>query len=344
MKKTFTWILILSLLLIPFTPAVYAKEEKEDKETKTKVQVVDLKKDEGADEIEEDKTLPLGHNIVSNDFDLDIIDYYLNVYEINEDSPEVTETSTDGTATVTISEDEKNYRDEVVVADYDIPREFYEKTPVVKTGKLSEVDALFVDTGLTITKEDLEEILEREMGLVTDTKTFLVDLCVEYSFNEIPTKYSHAYSYDIVRILQNLANLDHLEELDLTTLHSIVLNRITIELDEDGNPVLNFPKTVESRNAISFMNYIGFSDSELLTPSDEPKYYLMFYNVDNIEALMDTEPEEGNNPVTSTTDDIVPIPNTGKMVSSLYFIEGFILMITGFGIIYSTIRYKQKRD
>lgn len=344
MKKTFTWILILSLLLIPFTPVVYAKEEKEDKETKTKVQVVDLKKDEGADEIEEDKVLPIAHNIVSNDFDLDIINFYLNVYEINEDSPEITETSTDGTATITISEDEKNYRDGSISAYYSIPGEFYEKTPVVKTGKLSEVDALFIDTGLTITKEDLEEILEREMGLVTETKTFLVDLCVKYELNEIPTKYSHAYSYDIVRILQNLANLDHLEELDMTTFHSIVVNRITIELDEEGNAVLNFPKTVESRNAISFMNYIGFSESELSTPSDEPKYYLMFYNVDNIEALMDTEPEEGNNPVTSTTDDIVPIPNTGKMISSLYYIEGFILMITGLGLIYSTIRYKQKRD
>lgn len=348
MKKVFRWFLVLLLLVLPLSP-VYAKESKEEKKEETKVTKKDKKKknvqiinlDKASDDEEGGDDSGVIYHYQKNGFEINITGYVLDVYEVNEDSPIVKETSKDGTATTENTEDEIKYRDGNLFSSYEIPEEFYSKNVKVETGKLYDVDALFVDTDLQITKEDLEEILEEEMGLATETKQFLVDLSVEYEIASVPSDYSYLYTYDLVRILQSLAVLEEIPEYQLGAPGRQVINRITITKEENKDAVLSFPKDVEERNKISFMNYIGVSSHEISIQSDPPEYYIMFHNVNNVKELMDQD--EGDNPQTATmVDDIVPIPDTGKMASVLYYIEGILFMIIGAGIIYSTVIKKQK--
>ena len=345
MKKGFIKLLILLLLLIPITPIVNAKEkiEKEEKEKTEEKNYIDLKKDE----IDDDWSYVLD----TDQFKMTITGYFLNVYELNADSPKITETeeSEGSTTSITITEDEKKYRDEEPVAVYSIDLSRISMTPSKKVDKVSNIDTVLFDTDARISEAALREILEEELADVTEKKKYIVDLCAKFTLDELKGELAHAYKYDYIRILEgSTLNNAGLPELEVGKQDYQVINRIGIELGEDARPVLSYVTTIEARNAISFMNFIGFSSQPITKSSDSPEYFLLMHNVENIDILSDSY--EGDNPSTATTDTPQPEPqkvaigDTGLMVSSLTYVKGFVFIVTGLAIIGMTLKRKQKRS
>lgn len=234
-----------------------------------------------------------------------------------------------------------NFINEVMTKEIPLSSTNYTINPEYRTEKINGIDNILVNLNLNITKEQLESLLSEELSNITPDRRYIAELAVNYKLTQYPQNYQHIYSSGYLRALVNFFLNKLPEEQDMTkTIHQ-VFNAATISYNEETNePELLYENTLTEENEIGnyVLNYLELFENAYSEDNQSPSKILMFYNIDNIDYLIenlnsiesDIEDDVNvDNPKTSITDEVIAIPNTAEKVPTYMYIISISCIIIG---------------
>lgn len=288
------------------------------------------------------------------DYKFSIEDIVLNVYKIEE------------------SEDETNnmdiydaYLEETPVRTIELDPSNFTINPTFKDGEYFKANGTYINVGINITKEDLEELLSEEIAATTNKRNYIIDMVVNYKMLDYPEEFKFVYKRNFFRekvnemmgfvkqetVTNDLTPLDMTEEQ--SQVFSGAITRFNTETDK-GELVFETELNNETGVAASFsFNGLMFMEKEYNYQEDNNKYALVFHNVSNVDDLIAQVKEmedyldynfsevdleqllnamDWNIEAAETTDHVV-VPNTGMKFPIQLYIFSVIVMISGFAII-----------
>lgn len=112
----------------------------------------------------------------------------LNIYEENEE---------------TKNEDSEKYFNEQPLKTINIPLEDIEISPTYKEDKVFGNPTLYINLNYNLTEEKLRSYLQEQIESVTEEKSYIVDIMLNYSLDSYPSEYTKFYRYQFLRGLVN---------------------------------------------------------------------------------------------------------------------------------------------
>lgn len=249
----------------------------------------------------------------------------------------------------------------------------YTLDPTYKEGKFTDKDATYIDLGLDIKKEDLEELLRDEIAATTETKSYLADIVVQYKVTNYPEEYKYVYNRSLMRETfdllvnseENAPATKNLTPQDMTkTINQVFNGAITQINSETGEAELEYNTEFSNDNSVSSFAYGGLMFLEKAYGSvDNNGYVLVFHDVDNVDDLMEGAENIGflldmdfsnidweelftsGLPEESTSAEAaqnVIVPDTAKNFSLYLYFFSIIVMASGLGIIARAV-YKEQQ-
>ena len=214
---------------------------------------------------------------------------------------------------------------------------------------LYKVPTIFIDLGLSLTEENLKDILQKEINDATPTLSYLVELEVNYKLTEYPEKYTHIENTNFMRSILTLASSGSPDEIKNTVNTSQTLSQVVniieiAKLSEDSETQLKFGKTLSEDDnfGLYILNPLSFYEED----ADEDSFAnfsVLFHNVDNIEYLIDNaayieenaeeEILEGETKATPQKNQVVQVDNTAKNIETLQYFLALLLIVIGICII-----------
>ena len=102
-----------------------------------------------------------------------------------------------------------NYLNEVPIKEISLPSSAYTINPEYKTTQITGTDTILINLNLNITKEQLKTLLAEELSNVTETKSYIAEITVDYKLTQYPQKYQHIYNTNIIRsMLEIVLNIE----------------------------------------------------------------------------------------------------------------------------------------
>ena len=266
-----------------------------------------------------------------------------------------------------VEEDQTNYINENPTKTINLNPSDFTINPEHREDKLSGHDALYIDLNLNITKEKLVELLQDEITNTTDNKHYLVELSLNYRLLNTPSQYPNIYKINFIREVEKIFTNSQLPVVNKNESLNQVFNVAITSIGEDTNELL-YENTITDENGIgsALLNYLVFSDSPITaainnevgfrqTDMPDSAKMLMFYNIDNIDYLIENlkeieeeeleELDDLENPETDIVEE-VKVPNTAQRVQIYLFILGFTFVLIGLVpmtyILYNNQKKKQE--
>ncbi len=246
-----------------------------------------------------------------------------------------------------------NYATYVQKSAVNLPVTEYEMNPTVTTGKIDDLDVLFVKLNLNLTKEKIEALFHDDIADVGSDKFYIIEIVMNYKINGYPDKYKKIYENDALRgILQYQYDLtDELTSSVDPTLDEnyFVMDRIFVT-GENGEPEISYTDNLKEEDVNLREGYLTFYEDENAEKFSTPQYVVMFHNFSNIDILLGgnndipepTIDDIPDNPITDIQDEIVKIPDTAKNVPYLLYILGIGIFLAGAVIIAKVLRQPKK--
>ena len=291
----------------------------------------------------DEETLGWPKTITHGDYSIEIQGVSLNIYEF------IYTTSEDGTSTTTKPKNEENFIKEIPDKTINLNAADYTINPSFIEDKFGSINALYVDLGLEITKEQIETLLSSEKASVTKDNQYLAEVSVTYKVNSYPTKYTNAFRTNYLRsFIMLFSDISVTPKIDLTQPTSQVVNGALILINEETDqPEVRFETKMDDENGVGLfaINYLQFSNSDDPNSSDDT-FALILHNMDNIEYLIENLQYIESNASDyidgdeTLKDQEVQVPNTGKMVSIYLYLLSVSIILIGIGIIFYTINKK----
>ena len=344
-KKLLIIVLLLGLLIVP-AKQVFATDTGGDDEPTT--------------------TGAWPKEFTHGDYTFTVNDIVLNVYKMD-----LTENNNGGSNT----EDESMnaYINETPTRTITLDPTQFTINPTYKEAKFFKRDASYIDLGLNLTKEKLQELLSAEIAATSKTRGYIVDVVVKYEVSEYPDKYQYIYPRNLMReqfkSVMSMANatvgtvVRNIPLADMSEEQSQVFAGVMLNIDEESDTVkMTYDTEVSDESSAATFAYNGLLFMEKEDGSeDNDEYALVFHNVDNVDALIaDIKEIEGwldfdfgsidweniFSDMEWTIEDKeatqnVAVPNTAKSFPMQLYIFSVIVMLSGLAIIVQQL-YKEK--
>lgn len=233
-------------------------------------------------------------------------------------------------------------------------------SPTTDSTTLYDVSTTLVDLNLTLTKEQIEELLINESINPTSETSYLTEITVKYKLTKSKIESAYMYNFSLFKAFTNL--LLGREWRNKVLLNETIAQPINIAIysyDEEtnNNDLFYETKLTEENNFDTLiLNYLILSTDELSDSNDRGDALLMFHSLDNIDYLIDnlTEIEDDtndsgddikdeilNHPTTSTTKDttnqIVKVDNTLSKIPKYFIAISIFMIILGTTLISYTL-------
>lgn len=269
---------------------------------------------------------------------------------------------------------------------FDFPENFLSRTPThtipldsatytineeYKTDKINTLPTKFIDLNLSVTKEEMEQLIKGVVPtLATEDEGYYGELVVKYKFTKLPSEYAYYYNYNYVdTMIAALTDPSYqLPQITLNNSVSQVINIISY-IKEGEEDIINYETEITEENGLggSILNCAVFSTKEITdleftqTPETDGQYAYMFHSVDNIEFLIEsinnaysedteepTTPEDvideilnPTKPENTKTEQIVQVEDTGANISGIIYLISIIAIVIGGTIIYKETKIKE---
>ena len=291
----------------------------------------------------------------AGDYSYTIKGLKLKVYGFDEANKR-TETNTmdDGSVmTKTTSTDVEEYARKEPDRVIDLPLSDYLGTPEFLNQKVSDTDMLAIDLNLNVTEEGLRQLLAEEIAGVSDTKSYIAELEVEYAFTTLPEQYKYLSKIELPRILLSLFEEGTENEIDLspTTTISHLINRIDIGVNEEtGAKEFDYMQGFDKEDPDArYLNYEVLS-TEKYDSENSLEKIVLFHSIDNPNELMEyivdfrktfkdgTSGDFSLDDIDIPTDpktsiETVPVEDTAQDYPLYFYIVSIIFTIVGFLVI-----------
>ena len=357
MKKLVALFMILLSVLIIGSTTVYAIGDEDDTDN------------DSTEVTDDDTTDTQTSNSWELDFTTDKFNYTvegvtLKIYKMDSSkTTTVTETTEYGTSTVSKNEDSIAYANAIPTKTISLNKENYSINPELKNDKLGNTNVSFINLNLNITQEKLESLLQEEIESATDDINYIVEVVLNYKITNYPEKYKYFLNLNTMHMLMSALTsmtgeqISYTPETSLDGSLSQVINIAIINKESENTEAkLYFDSELnDGNNLISYIfNPLILSEEEIeLNTSDidmtnpEKSEYLMFYNVSNIQYLIDNYnkvAEQSNEEAKDQVKDLeVPVPNTALNKSIVWTMTGIISLLTGIMVIMYAKKMKQLR-
>ena len=286
------------------------------------------------------------------DFTFSVEGVYLNLYELNAQD-EMIEVTTEGDSTIKATQSAIDYMQHNPKKSVDLIADDFTFEPTYTTGKLGNIDTLFVKTNFSIVKEDFEDIFLDYMDMVDENISYIIDVCLKYKITNYPSNYNHFYQQDITRGLLSMFSPNaNTFKINPTESNYYVMDKVIIAYNSETDEVeINFTNTLTEENAYFKTTILGLTANEKTNSNDEDEYRVLIHNFDNTEVLVNllekqpepTEDDIPDNPITSTdANQTVAIPDTGKTVPFLLYGISIILILAGAVMIIKIMKQPKK--
>lgn len=285
----------------------------------------------------------------------------LNIYEENEE---------------TKNEDSEKYFNEQPLKTINIPLEDIEISPTYKEDKVFGNPTLYINLNYNLTEEKLRSYLQEQIESVTEEKSYIVDIMLNYSLDSYPSEYTKFYRYQFLRGLVNGfenifgdENVNPYSDMEINPSNDItqLLNSCLIE-KKDDNVALTYYNSAEQLAAKDSLgqaiNYLIESKTELKSGDSSFDKLILFHNLSDEEYFINQIKEQSAeenidtpssenfslNPKTDISDEktkddnqIVKVDNTSANKSSIIIFLSIFMIIIGVIVIISTISIKKSR-
>lgn len=286
------------------------------------------------------------------DFTFSVEGVYLNLYEFNAQD-EMIEVTTEGDSEIQATQSAIDYMQHNPIKSVDLIADDFTFEPTYTTGKLGDIDTLFVKTNFSIAKEDFEDIFLDYMDMVDENISYIVDVCLKYKITNYPSNYNHFYQQDITRGLLSMFSPNvNTFKINPTESNYYVMDKVIIAYNSETDEVeINFTNTLTEENAYFKTTILGLTTNEKTNSNDEDEYRVLIHNFDNTEVLVNllekqpepTEDDILDNPITNTDENqTVAIPDTGKTVPFLLYGISIILILVGAVMIVKIMKQPKK--
>lgn len=341
-KRLLIIVLLLGLLIVPFKE-VFAEGEEDTPVT--------------AGGASATSAWPKSFN--HGDYDFSIEGIILNVYEQHLSA------NSQGKMVASSEDLEKylaNNPDRVITLD---PTKFT-INPTYKEDKFFDNDATFINLGLNLTKEDLEELLSTELSNTSETKNYMVEIAIQYKLTNYPETYKHGYGVNLMKVLLGvMTGNENFHELDFTKVNTQTYYTIQISYDKDNDTAVfdyDTEATEDNGAGANIFNFILLSDienptvvtsEEMNEEIDGNNHLLIFHNFENVDYLIEhiKEIQESTGEsayesydvgVDDTEESKVAVPDTAKNFPLYLYLFSVIVMASGITIIARTV-YKEQQ-
>ena len=290
------------------------------------------------------------------DYGFTVDDVILNIYKI--DSTKTVTTTTDDDGTTTTNEDVEAYFNEIPTSTRSLSPTDFTIDPDYKEDKLNKNDVIFIKLNLDLTKEKIEELLAEEIAATTENIMYKVDIAVKYKITDYPEKYKYFNRINLNRLQAKMMNLLMGETVDLsfdiTNDTTQVINTVQLfKADADSDVEVKYETRLGEENDLlgEIYNFAMLAEDEesssiVIRNNDDDIDYsksiiLMFYDVDNIQYLIDSTKEVEPQAIVDPSDDDdllkdvikngqqVQVPNTAERQSIVWCMLGIISIISG---------------
>ena len=289
------------------------------------------------------------------DFTFSVEGVYLNLYQFNAaDEPiEEHETTEYGTVTSTTTQSAIDYMQHRPIKSVDLIADDFTFEPTFTTGKLGNIDTLFVKTNLNLVKEDFEDIFLDYLDMVDENISYIVDVCLKYRITNYPSNYNHFYQQDITRGLLSMFSTNASTfKINPSESNYYVMDKVVIAYNSETDEVeIDFTNTLTDENAYFKTTVLGLTANEKTSETDNDDFRVLIHNFDNVEVLVNlleqqSEPTEGDipdNPITSTeVNQTVKIPDTGKTKPLLLYGISIVIILAGAIMIVKMLKQPKK--
>ena len=221
------------------------------------------------------------------DFTFSVEGVYLNLYEFNAQD-EMIEVTTEGDSTIKATQSAIDYMQHNPKKSVDLIADDFTFEPTYTTGKLGNIDTLFVKTNFSIVKEDFEDIFLDYMDMVDENISYIIDVCLKYKITNYPSNYNHFYQQDITRGLLSMFSPNaNTFKINPTESNYYVMDKVIIAYNSETDEVeINFTNTLTEENAYFKTTILGLTANEKTNSNDEDEYRVLIHNFDNTEVLV----------------------------------------------------------